>query len=150
MKYPQLIGALSAITFSLISLSSHAALVGRDLDGNNLTAEAWYDTVADLTWVADANLAQTSGFDSDGRMDWATATSWAANLDIDGVAGPDGWRLPTTQQPDPSCDLQSGGVSSGFNCTGSEMGNLYYNVLGNASGLPAFTNIGPCSNVPSN
>lgn len=32
-------------------------LQGRDLDGNATTFEAYYDTVLDITWLADANYA---------------------------------------------------------------------------------------------
>lgn len=107
----------------IISGNVNAALLER-LDGL-----AYYDTEADLTWLADANYAQTSGFDSDGRMNWATADAWAANLEIGGVIG---WRLPDTLEFDATCD----NLPIGYNCTGSEMGNMYYNVLGgNASSL---------------
>ena len=40
------------------------------------------------------------------------------------------WRLPTTLQPDPTCSIQSGGVSYGYNCTGSELGHMFYEHLG--------------------
>ena len=49
-------------------------------------------------------------------MDWFDASSWAENLSVDGVTG---WRLATT---DPAL--------FGVNQTGSELGNLFYNVLG--------------------
>jgi len=132
MKKSRILGAVCAVIFAVISLSSHAALVGRDLDGNLTTAEAYYDTVAGLTWLANANLAGTT-------KTWAAANAWAAGLDIDGIAGPDGWRLPDTLQPDSSCGTQSGGASYGYNCTGSEMGNLFYNVLGGESGTTIAT-----------
>ena len=64
-------------------------------------------------------------------MNWADVNAWAAGLTIGGVGG---WRLPDTLQPDASCDYQSGSISWGFNCTGSEMGNLFYNVLGGSAG----------------
>jgi hypothetical protein len=32
-----------------------------------------YDTVLDIKWLQDANYAQTSGYDDDGRMNWYTA-----------------------------------------------------------------------------
>ncbi len=44
-----------------ISGTTHAALQGRDLDGNLATFEAYYDTVLDITWLADANYAMTIG-----------------------------------------------------------------------------------------
>lgn len=40
--------------------SAQAALLSR------AGGQAVYDTDLDLTWVADANLAQTSGYDSEG------------------------------------------------------------------------------------
>lgn len=120
----------SVATIMLVTCSANAALVER------LGGLAYYDTEADLTWLADANYAMTSGYDADGRMNWADANAWAASLDIDGVAGADGWRLAIS---DVSC--------SSHNCTGSEMGNLFYNVLGNSAG--SLTNTGPFSNVGS-
>jgi len=128
MERFRLPGALGAclLLLSFYSITTHAALVGRDLDGNLSTAEAYYDTVAGLTWLADANYAGTT-------MNWTTANSWAAGLDPYS-SGITGWRLPDTLQPDASCDSQSGGDSYGYNCTGSEMGNLFYNVLGGVAG----------------
>lgn len=125
----------TAVTTIILSTSTHAALVER------LGGLAYYDTDADLTWLADANYAQTSGFDADGRMDWATANSWAAGLNIEGVTG---WRLPDT---DPAI--------AGFSQSGSEMGNLFYNVLGgvafnsitstNNANYDLFSNVIPAS-----
>jgi Ca2+-binding RTX toxin-like protein len=48
----------------------------------------------------------------------------------------DDWHLPTTVQPDATCSSQ-GGFSSGSNCTGSDMGHLFYVELGGT----AFTSI---------
>jgi hypothetical protein len=124
MKKSRLLGAACAVLFTFLSLPSHATL------SYVLAGKAIYDSDADLTWLADANYAKTSGYDPDGRMTWADAKAWAAGLDIDGIAGPDGWRLPDTLQPDSSCGTQSGSASYGYNCTGSEMGNLFYKVLG--------------------
>ena len=130
---------------------ANAALVGRDLDGNLTTAEAYYDDIAGLTWLADANYAQTSGYDADGRMNWTGANNWVASLDIDGVLGADGWRLPETLQTDASCSQQSANDESyGYNCTGSEMGNLFYNVLGNSYTSTESNSSDPFSNIMSN
>ena len=117
-----------AISAGLISLgmlgTADAALVSR------LGGLAYYDTIADLTWLSDANYAATSGYNVNGALTWQAANDWAAQLTVGGVSG---WRLPTTPQPDASCSSQSGSVSSGYNCTGSELGNLFYNVLGGAT-----------------
>ena len=119
---------MAAITAALVvSTSANSALIER------LGGLAYYDDVADLTWLADANYAQTSGFDADGRMYWVDANSWAAGLNVGGV---DGWRLADT---DPAL--------SRYHQPGSEMGNLFYNVLGNTAG--SLSNTGPFSNVQS-
>jgi len=129
------------INASLISMgmlgTANAALVSR------LGGLAYYDTDAGLTWLADANYAQTSGYDADGLMTWQAANDWAAQLTVGGV---NGWRLADTLQPDASCSHQSGG-SYGYNCTGSELGGLFYNALGNSA--RSLTNTGPFSNVRS-
>jgi hypothetical protein len=132
--------AISTLLISALGASSiaNAELVSR------LGGLAYYDTVADLTWLADANYAKTSGYDADGGMNWGAALAWAAGLRVGGVSG---WRLPDTLQPDVSCERQIVGASYGNNCTGSEMGSLFYSALGNAAG--SLTNTGPFSNVQS-
>ena len=52
---------------------------------------AVYDTDIDITWLADADYAKTSGYDADGLMNWYDANTWAASLNIGGISG---WRLP--------------------------------------------------------
>ena len=70
--------------------------------------------------------------------------AWADNLVYGGY---DDWRLPTTLIPDPSCSNQSEGTSfMGYNCTGSEMGHLYYTELGNSASGP-LANTGPFTNL---
>lgn len=56
------------------------------------------------------------------------------------------WRLPTTLQPDPTCDDQGGGDGYGYNCTGSEIGHLWYVELGNTAGVP-MSNTGGFQNL---
>ncbi len=148
MKKTQIrIKRLSAMCVGLIGLglasTASAALLGRlPATPGGTNYQAYYDNVANLTWLADANYAKTSGYaaananwsdpatsttnsiGAEGWMGWAAANTWAANLTVNGVGG---WRLPTTLVPDTTC---SGTDSQGANCTGSEMGNLYYNVLG--------------------
>ena len=143
----------------VLSTSSNAALVER------LGGLAYYDTEADLTWLADANYAQTSGYDADGRMTWDQANTWAAGLNLDGVGG---WRLANTidvgnDGATVNTDAHHG-VDYGFNITAhSELSNMYFNVLGNISfydtsgaltGCTApdycLTNTGPFSNLQSN
>ena len=80
----------------------NAALVER------LGGLAYYDTEANLTWLTDANAAGIT-------MSWTDANNWAAGLTVSGVSN---WRLPESD----NCYQ--------YNCTGSEMGNMFYNVLG--------------------
>ena len=74
-----IIGATCAC-LAVVSFSADAALVSR------LGGLAYYDDVAKLTWLADANAAGTA-------MIWADANAWAAGLDVAGVTG---WRLSVT------------------------------------------------------
>ena len=104
--------ALTALSLMLAS-GAEAALVTR------LGGKAIYDNVANLTWLQDANYAQTSGYDDDGAMNWVQANAWAGSLNIDGVTG---WRLP------------GGTMVAGSTQTASEMGNFFYNVLGGTAG----------------
>ena len=130
--------ALSALLITGMGFSTiaNAALVGRlAATPGGTDYQAYYDNVADLTWLADANAAVGSVYDTyspgSGRMIWSDANAWAAGLTVDGVGG---WRLANTLQPDASCDGQDGTSSYGYNCNGSEMGNLFYNVLGGSAG----------------
>lgn len=122
-------------------------LQGRDLDGNAATFEAFYDTTLDITWLADANYARTSGFDADGRMTWDSANAWAAALDVFGITG---WRLPTVAPIDGSvfhtafstnattdrgyADVD--GWVDGAGAPVSEVGHMYYVTLGNLGACP--------------
>lgn len=132
MPFKHKAAATLASILICVSTASQAALVSR------LSGLAVYDSDLDITWLADANYAQSSGHDSDGLMDWNDAVAWADSLIIDGIGD---WRLPTTLQPDPSCGIQGGGgtLSLGLGCTGSEMGALFHNSLSDASGL--FSNL---------
>jgi len=77
---------------------------------------AYYDTDADLTWLADANSL-------DGKLTWHSANIRINDLTVAGVGG---WRMPETFS---RCD-----TALGLNCAAnSEMGNLFYNVLGGAA-----------------
>ena len=58
-----------------------------------------YDTVLDVTWLQDANFAQTSGYDNDGRMSWDAAAAWAEQLQYGGHID---WRLPKVSPVDGS------------------------------------------------
>ncbi len=69
--------------------------------GNGLV----YDDVLNITWLQNANYAGHT-------MTWLEATNWVEDLVYEGY---NKWRLPGSE---PSC--------TGYDCTDSEMGNLYY------------------------
>ncbi len=100
-----------------------------------------FDPSTNLEWLANANLADTnafgvSGIQSDGRMTWTTAQAWIAAMNTANCLGHNDWRLPLTAQPDTTCGSSSdpgGGFPTqyyGYNCTGSELGDLFCNKLG--------------------
>lgn len=142
----RLAAALGALL--LMATSAHAALLSR------ASGQAYYDTVLDITWLADANAGAGSIYDdgsntTDGRMTWASAQAWVGSLNTANHLGASNWRLPTTLQPDSSCGTQfNPGIfyplqGSGFGCTGSEMGHLF-NVDGISSFTPSpFSNVQP-------
>jgi len=129
-----------------LSSTAQAELQGRDLNGSIDSFEAYYDTDLNITWLADANYAQTSGYDSSGAMDWANSNLWAANLSLtDGISIYDNWRLPTVNPVNGiSFNYTTsyiGSTDQGYNSseqgtayagsTGSEMAHLFYNTLNN-------------------
>ena len=109
---------------------SYAALYDR---GNGLI----YDSVLNITWLQDAQYAQTSGYDGDGIFNWNDAETWVNQLNYMGVTG---WRLPTLTPVngtsfnsnftyDGSTDYSynisyPGGASAGF--TGNELAYMYF------------------------
>ena len=101
---------------------------------------AYYDTVLDITWAADADI--------NGFMFWDDANAWAAGLTLGGVSG---WRLPTVSPIDgttfdttfsnnattdsgfahTTTDDTDGGWRDVSNTPVSEMGHMFYVNFGN-------------------
>jgi len=117
----------------VVSSSSHAALYDR---GNGLI----YDDILDITWLQDANYAQTSGYDADGIMIWADANAWADQLNYDGY---NDWRLPSANLMGAAnpCFAHDGSCDSGYNNTTSELGHMFFNNLGNTSDTQTLENV---------
>lgn len=112
------IAAFVFTIIALLSFSAQAALqnLGTDSQGNRLI----YDTDFDITWYDFTNSFNT----------WNSQMSWAGGLSVTfGSNIYTNWRLPTALNQDGS------GPCSDYNCTGSEMGHLYYIELGN-TGFP--------------
>ncbi len=118
-------GALGAgVVIWLLAGSAQATLIDR---GGGMI----YDSEQDLTWLQDANYAKTSGHDTNGRMNWGNATSWAAGLSYGGYSD---WRLPTiTDNGNDGCNLGYSGTDCGYNVdtSGSELAYMWYDILGN-------------------
>ncbi len=95
-----------------------------------------YDDVLEITWLKDANYGAGSAYDdgtstTDGLMAWDNAMDWAANLTVGATrtwSEPSSvWRLPTSLNSD------GGGPCVSYNCSGSEMGHMFYtNMQGSA------------------
>jgi hypothetical protein len=107
-----------------------------------------YDPVADVTWLADANLAATAHdmlglplcetpktpmycVARDGSMDYASAGQLISNMNAfdngGGYLGQTNWQLPPVN---PKCPT--------YNCAGegNPMGELFYNQFGLSAGEP--------------
>jgi hypothetical protein len=151
MKTTQTLLATLALTAGLFATTgANASLTASD-GGNTV-----FDSDLNIYWLADANLAATNSFGlarntdlgaipgvyggsfifDDGMMTMGGAMKWIAAMNAANYLGYNDWRLPTTLQPDASCGDQNVGWvigSYGYNCTGSEMGNLFYTELGGAA-----------------
>lgn len=117
------LGAVCACLM-LVSFSASAVVLQERLGGL-----AYYDADADLTWLADATSGANRKNGGTIRT-WENANAWVGSLDVAGVTG---WRLPTTLQPDSSCFPQESTGNYAYNCTGSELGNMFYTVLGGSA-----------------
>lgn len=135
------------IALFLVASIANAALIDR---GGGLI----YDTDRNITWLQDANYAKSSGYDVDGRLNLADAKAWAAQLEYGGHSN---WRLPNTVG---NSEYNSGCTpDTGYNCTASELGHMYYLELGNygvvapdgitASPIFGVVNTGPFTNIQS-
>jgi len=127
-----------------------------------------YDNVANVTWSSNGNLFSTmyasdpslisqiitavptihdtpniydtpsnsgnhnlssADFSSSGNMDWFGAMAWVKYLDSTNYLGHSTWMLPTTYTQ----------TCSGYNCTNSMLGELFYTGLGATAGQPITT-----------
>lgn len=120
-----------------------STLAARDINGDG-APDAYYDKTLDVTWLADANFAKTSGWAStftlsqSGLLYWGAAEKWVGQLDIYGITG---WRLPdinplnsisfdTSYSPGGTTDLGSNITSKNH-----ELSHLFYVTLGNIGAL---------------
>lgn len=110
-----------------------------------------YDSVNNVTWLADGNLPATERFHfppcngspeepalciyASGAMNYPSATQWVADLNASddgaGYLGHKDWQLPTAPMKDPDCTATGPNHTSfAFDCDTSALGYLYYTALG--------------------
>ena len=92
MKTTQTLLAAVILSTGLFTTSANATLV------TALGGQVVNDTDLNITWLADANYANTSGYSSafGGLMNWSQAQVWIASLNAANHLGYNDWRLPTT------------------------------------------------------
>lgn len=101
---------------------AQAELIGRDLDGDADTIEAYYDTELDITWLADANLAASNTFgvagissgNAVGGMPWSTAHEWVNAMNSAAYLGITDWRLPNDFPIDREVGLENNSDNEGY------------------------------------
>ena len=124
-----------ACLFLFVSLNSFGALSIRDLDGDWSNGhEGVYDSVLDITWLADANYADGTGFLNSGRFNWSEANVFAQDF----VFGDfDAWRLPSILDHPPS---QHYGYGYGSYQNETELNYIFQEVLNYNTGGPFSAN----------
>ena len=152
------IGAAVLAACGLLPLQASATLL-LSLDGTTV-----YDTVNNVTWLANANLAATDRFglsickgsgpqpcvNPSGSMGYQAAAAWVNAMNAANYLGHTNWQLPTTPTNDSGCGKTGPtGGNFGFGCTASAFGSLW-NALGlkapnTAVAIPSNT-VGPFSN----
>lgn len=114
------VSALSAA----IASSAHAALQGRNVDGNMANGyEAFYDTTLDITWLADPNFGETSNALPATGSWWSWSKNWAESLNYFGATE---WRLPRVQSKISTGTPADFQVGFGAGVSKSELGHMFY------------------------
>jgi hypothetical protein len=125
---------LSGLVLLLLTFgSAHAALLSR------AGGQAYYDTALNITWLKNANLADTNSFgvagiNANGTMTWLKASQWIGAMNTANYLGTSTWRLPTvTDKGTSGCDWGASGTDCGWNVDLStgEMAHMFYSTLGN-------------------
>jgi hypothetical protein len=123
-------------------------LQSRDINSDGIT-DAYYDTVLNISWLADSNLPKTQGVNEGmgaGVLSASTVQSFVGTLDVYGVGG---WRLSHVGNEIKSGCAPSSGIRCNFqpSAADSELAHLYYVTLGNSYG--GITNTGNFLNLDS-
>ena len=113
-------------------------------------------TALNISWLADADIANTQGETNEGRKNWGNVVAYATVLDVFGITG---WRLPKVLPSDGSTAYNTaftnnGSSDQGYANTGigwgtdSELGHMFYVTLGNSAF--SLTNSAPFSHLAAN
>jgi len=156
MKKLRLSSVICVLLLAFLTLPTNAALLSR------LAGKIIYDTNQNISWLANANLAESTTFgveniDSEGRMRWdfGTPLEWINAMNAHtgvGYLGFNNWRLPIAVHPDNTCQFVST-ISVGTGCTGSELGSLFYIGLGDVDkplSLESVADVPPFKNIRIN
>jgi hypothetical protein len=119
---PILVQGIFASSILVCAMSANAALLGRDINGNpvsssSLTSVFLYDTDLNITWLQDAGASS--------RDTWQGVNDWADNLTVGRFSD---WRLPNAY------DVGTANICTGYSCSSSELGHLWFIELGNVVG----------------
>jgi len=123
------VGAAASLLLSGAALASGTAawsLQKRDLNKDGV-ADAYYDSVLKVTWLANPTLWGTGPV----FKNWVTAKQWVANFSVGGIGG---WRLPKID-PD-ACEWYWQGeiCAKGANGKKAELLHLWHVTLGGLNG----------------
>jgi len=134
-----MMGAAALVACGLSTLQAGSTLV---LSADGITV---YDTVNNISWLADANLPATNRFglpvcstsglqpcvNPSGSMSYQSAAAWVSAMNATNYLGHTNWQLPTTPTTDKGCGKTGPQNNSfGFDCSLGALGSLYYNALG--------------------
>ena len=155
-------GRIAIGILAVAGLAAAASSLGLSADG--LTV---YDSVNNITWLANANLGASNRFgmplctgttngtapcvDQNGAMDYASAAAWVAAMNAANYLGHNNWQLPTTPLLDKACGKTGpNGASFGFGCVLGALDSMYNNLglksPNTAVPIPTYS-IGPFSNL---
>jgi len=133
-----MMGAAALVACGLSTLQAGSTLV---LSADGITV---YDTVNNISWLADANLPATNRFglpvcstsglqpcvNPSGSMSYQSAAAWVSAMNATNYLGHTNWQLPTTPTTDKGCGKTGPQNNSfGFDCSLGALGSLYYNAL---------------------
>jgi len=117
-----LVRIVTAVFVSLALMSTAIAELCERANG-----DAYYDTVLDITWAADANILHTLGVHPSGQMRYGVAESvWIPLLNQQNYLGVSSWRIPKWfDQGAEHCNMSFSGSDCGWNMDSMSSENWY-------------------------